>query len=155
MRQEEFANLPRYSKQVEFDGKTWNIDVTIDNGHHVGHIVEEPSIIFQAIDEADVYTKSMAMLKMWKKHNTIWGMKRLKMKQFYFKPFGHTLNVTLITPYASRAWLWMWYKSKNVNSFTLRIFGVNVYWAEKNAREKLNQLLIDRYEDRINKLEKE
>lgn len=146
-------NLQTYKKQIEFDGKTWNIDVVIDSGCHVGHIVEEPGIIFQAIDEADVYNKAMSGLQMWKKHMSVWGVKNMKTKQFSFKPFGSTLRITLFTPYASKSWLWMWHRSKNIKQFTIRLCGINIYWAEKNSKEKLQQKLLEKCENRINELE--
>lgn len=142
-------NLPTYTKQIEFDGNSWTLFVIVDGEYHVAHVVEEPGIIFQADDEIDVEKKAKSALGAWKKHMSIWGIKNMKTKQFCFKPFGTSLRITFMTPYADRSWLWLWYRSKNIKSFSIRICGINVYWAEKDASKKMEAKLLEKQKNKI------
>lgn len=137
--------MENYTKKiVQFDGKPHTVEIIKDGKHLCCTIKEVSGIIFQAKEEDNIEEKAIAMLSMWKKHESIWGMKNLKMKQFNFQIFKHTFRITLMTPYASKSWLYHWYKSKSIKSFTIRLCGINLYYAEPNSKEKLLKKIQER-----------
>jgi len=137
-------------KSINIAGKVYNIECELDGDQYCCRILEIDQI-YEATEE-DIEKRGISMIQAWNKHWSIWGMKNLKTKAFNFKPFGHTLNITLFSPYADKAWFWHYHRAKKIKSFTIRFLGINVYYAEPNAREKLMSQLLEKTEKRINEL---
>ena len=128
---------------IEYKGKNYTIRVTKDDNEHFSCFIEEINQCFYVNSEDEIMKKGNSFIEMWVKHNATWGIKNLKTKVFKFSPFKSKLVITLMTPYASKSWFWQWHKAKNIKAFTLRICGINIYWSEPNATEKLNKAISE------------
>ena len=116
--------------KINYRGTTYTID--FDGTTCI--MKEHPNLIFPVKSEDEIPKKTAALLHMWFKNEAVYGMKSLTCKLYKFEPFGKKLDITFMSFYASRYWVFYFNKSKAFQAFTLRLFGVNIYYSSKKFR---------------------
>ncbi len=123
-------------KIIKYKDKEYHIEYSDEGDHYFCRILEIDQI-YSAKTEQDIEVIGASCVGAWIKHNSIWGIKNLKTKQFMFQAFGYKFRFTIMTPYLSKGWLWRWFRYTGCSGFAIRVCGLDLNVTEKNSTEKL------------------
>lgn len=117
--------------KIRYEGKTYIIKHKKVDSNWICSVSVEKTIFHYSVDkESDIARVGLSGIKANIAFNKIWGVKKMKAKQYNFVIFGYKFTVTFMTPYISKAWLWRFKRYTCIKGFILRIFGI-----EFNIRE--------------------